>query len=144
MEVLGIGPLEALFVVLIALVVVGPSELSKVARSAGRTLNRIYRSEIWHNITEASRNLRTLPNRLAREAALDELDQMRKDLRDEVTRDLRSDLGLKQTAGEQPQQDPSAEAAAGEAAAGAAEIPPGAGEAGSQAPAGEQGTPSDD
>ncbi len=94
MEVLGVGPLEALFIMLIALIVVGPRDIGKVARSAGRLLNRLYRSEAWRNISEASRNLRTLPNRLAREAALEELDQVRKDLREEVTRDLRADLGL--------------------------------------------------
>lgn len=95
MELFGVGPLEALFVLIIALIVVGPRDIGKVARSAGRMLNRLYRSEAWRSITEASRNLRTLPNRLAREAALEELDQMRKDLRDEVARDVRIDLGLK-------------------------------------------------
>lgn len=94
MEILGIGPLEALFVLLIALVVVGPRDLGKVARSAGRMLNRLYRSEAWRNLSEASRNLRTLPNRLAREAALEELDQVRRELREEVTREVRADLGM--------------------------------------------------
>lgn len=94
MEILGVGPLEALFVLLIALVVVGPRDLGKAARSAGRMLNRLYRSEAWRNLSEASRNLRTLPNRLAREAALEELDQVRRELREEVTREVRADLGM--------------------------------------------------
>ena len=80
MEVLGIGPLEALFVLILALLVVGPRDLGKAARSFGRFLNRLYRSEAWAAVTQASRNLRTLPNRLAREAALEELDQARADL----------------------------------------------------------------
>ncbi len=101
MEILGVGPLEALFVLLIALVVVGPRDLGKAARSAGRMLNRLYRSDAWRQISEASRNLRSLPNRLAREAALEELDQVRKDLREEVTRELRSDLGLEAAPGQQ-------------------------------------------
>jgi sec-independent protein translocase protein TatB len=81
MEVLGIGPLEALFVLILALLVVGPRELGRAARSFGRFLNRLYRSEGWAAITQASRNLRTLPNRLAREAALEELDEARSELR---------------------------------------------------------------
>ena len=80
MEVLGIGPLELMFVILIALIIIGPKDMSKTARSAGRYLNRMYRSETWRTLTEASRTLQTLPNRLAREAQLEELEALRKDL----------------------------------------------------------------
>ena len=73
MEILGIGPLEALFIILIALIAVGPKDIGKAARSAGRLLNELYRSEAWKNLSEASRSIRALPNRLAREAALEEL-----------------------------------------------------------------------
>ena len=82
MEVLGIGPLELMFVILIALIIIGPKDMSKTARSAGRYLNRMYRSETWRTLTEASRTLQTLPNRLAREAQLEELEALRKDLDD--------------------------------------------------------------
>ncbi len=75
MEILGVGPLELLFIVIIALIVLGPRDLAKSARSAGRYLNRLYRSDAWRSITRASRDLRDLPNRLAREAALEDLDQ---------------------------------------------------------------------
>lgn len=80
MDILGIGPLELLFILLIALIVVGPKDLGKMARSAGRFLNRLYRSEFWHTMTETSQQIRTLPNRLAREAALEELDQVKADM----------------------------------------------------------------
>jgi sec-independent protein translocase protein TatB len=86
MEVLGIGPLEALFVLILALLVVGPKDLGKAARSFGRFLNQLYRSEAWSAITQASRNLRTLPNRLAREAALEELDEASKGVGRELDR----------------------------------------------------------
>lgn len=75
MDFLGIGPLELLFVLVIALIVLGPRDIARFARSAGRALNRIYRSEAWGAINKASREFRNLPNRLAREAALDDLDQ---------------------------------------------------------------------
>lgn len=83
MDFLGIGPLELMFVILIALIVIGPKDMSKTARTAGRTLNRMYRSEAWRTLTQASRSLQTLPNRLAREAQLEELEELRKNLDNE-------------------------------------------------------------
>ncbi len=85
MEILGIGPLEALFILLIALIAVGPKDLGKAARSAGRMLNQLYKSEAWQNLGEASRSIRTLPNRLAREAALEELAQVKREMEEGVT-----------------------------------------------------------
>ncbi len=77
MDFLGIGPLELLFIIIIALIVIGPRDMARTARVAGRYLNRLYRSESWRMLTDASRTLRTLPQRLAREAALEELDETR-------------------------------------------------------------------
>jgi len=57
MEILGIGPLELLFILLIALIAVGPKDLGKAARSMGRLLNQLYKSEAWQNLGEASRNI---------------------------------------------------------------------------------------
>ena len=85
MEILGIGPLELLFILLIALIFVGPRDLGKAARSTGRLLNQLYKSESWQNLSEASRNIRTLPNRLAREAALEELEQVKREMEEGVT-----------------------------------------------------------
>jgi Sec-independent protein translocase protein TatA len=79
MEFLGIGPLELAFIILIAVIVIGPRDIGRFARSAGQFLNRLYRSEEWKALNQASRNLRTLPNRLAREAALDELEKTRQE-----------------------------------------------------------------
>lgn len=79
MEILGIGPLELVFIILIAVIVIGPRDIGNFARSAGRFLNRLYRSEEWKALNQASRNLRSLPNRLAREAALEELEKTRRE-----------------------------------------------------------------
>jgi sec-independent protein translocase protein TatB len=77
MEILGVGPLEVLLIVLLALVLFGPKDIVQTARSAGRFLHRLYRSEGWRTLLRTSETLRTLPNRLAREAELDELDSIR-------------------------------------------------------------------
>lgn len=74
MEIFGIGPLELLLVLLLALALVGPRDMGKHARGVGRALRRLYRSEEWAAVQQASRNLRSLPSRLAREAELEELD----------------------------------------------------------------------
>ena len=79
MDLFGVGPLELLLVVLLALVLFGPKDIANNARSAGRFLNRLYKSEGWRTMTQASSALRNLPNRLAREAELDQLDQVRRD-----------------------------------------------------------------
>ncbi|MBN2556741.1 MAG: hypothetical protein JXA97_12445 [Anaerolineales bacterium] len=78
MSFLGIGPLELLFVVLIAVILVGPRDLGKGARSAGRLLNRIYRSDTWKALTQMSGSIRDLPAKLAREAEVEELDELRR------------------------------------------------------------------
>lgn len=73
MDFLGIGPLELAFILIIIFIVIGPKDINKTARSAGRFLNRMYKSEEWRALTQASQTIRTLPNRLAREAELEEL-----------------------------------------------------------------------
>ncbi len=80
MEFLGVGPMELAFIILIALVLIGPRDLAKTARSVGRFLNRMYRSEAWKTLNQASQNLRTLPNRLAREAELEDLKEIKQTL----------------------------------------------------------------
>jgi len=47
MDIFGIGPLEIIFILLIAMVVVGPRNMGKTGRTIGRFLNRLYHSENW-------------------------------------------------------------------------------------------------
>ncbi|MCK4693114.1 MAG: twin-arginine translocase TatA/TatE family subunit [Anaerolineales bacterium] len=92
MDILGVGPLELLFLILIALVVIGPRDIGKAARSIGRFLNQLYRSETWRMLTETSRKLRNLPNQLAQEAALetslDDVRQTVKKVGQEIAQDV--------------------------------------------------------
>ena len=91
MDFLGVGPLELLFIIVIALVVIGPRDIGNVARSAGRFLNKLYRSDAWQMLSETSRNLRNLPSQLAREAALEELRDVKRTV-EEVGQDLNKDV----------------------------------------------------
>ena len=81
MEILGIGPSELLFIVVIALIVLGPRDMQKAGRTIGKWLRRVVTSDGWKLFQQTSREIQTLPNRLMREAALDELREVQKDLK---------------------------------------------------------------
>lgn len=78
MSLFGIGPLELLLIMIIALGLVRPHDIGKATRSLGRFLNQLYHSEIWRALTQASHTLRELPTSLAQEAAVQELDEVSK------------------------------------------------------------------
>ncbi len=80
MEFLGIGPSELFFIILIALILLGPRDMQKAGRTIGKWMRRIVTSEGWRLFQQTSREIQTLPNRLMREAALDELREVQKDL----------------------------------------------------------------
>lgn len=81
MDILGIGPLEFLFILLIALIVLGPNDMVKAGRTIGRTLRKIVSSDTWRVVQQASRELRNLPNRLMRESGLEEMQRQFPDQR---------------------------------------------------------------
>lgn len=91
MDIFGIGPLEFLFIILVALIVLGPKDMIKAGRTLGAFLRRIVTSQEWRYVQQASREVRHLPNRLIREAGLEEaqkeLDEMRS-----IGGSLRNDL----------------------------------------------------
>lgn len=75
MDILGIGPLELIFILIIALIVLGPSDMVKAGRTVGRFLRKLVTSPGWRAVQQTSRDLRYLPNKLIREAGLEELEK---------------------------------------------------------------------
>jgi len=73
MEFLGIGPLELVLILIVALVVLGPKDMVKAGRTIGRTMRTIVSSETWRVVQQTSREMRNLPNRLMREAGIEDL-----------------------------------------------------------------------
>lgn len=73
MDILGIGPLELLFVLIIALIVFGPKDMAKAGRTIGRFLRMLVTSETWMVIQQTSKDIRNIPNRLIREAGIEDL-----------------------------------------------------------------------
>src|SRR5512139_2477631 len=84
MEIFGIGPQALFFIVLIAIIVLGPKDMQKAGKTVGRWLNRVMRSDGWRAFQRASREIRNLPTNLMREANLDELQEMIRDIRNTI------------------------------------------------------------
>ena len=79
MEILGIGTSELVFILIIALIVLGPKDMQKAGKTIGKWLRDIVTSDGWKMFQQTSRELRTLPNRLMREAN-DEMNQIGNEL----------------------------------------------------------------
>jgi Sec-independent protein translocase protein TatA len=93
MDILGIGPLEFIFILIIALIVLGPSDMVKAGRTIGRFLRQIVTSPTWRAVTRTSSELRTLPNKLIRDAGLeDDLKEIQNVTKQAIPTDLNSDL----------------------------------------------------
>ncbi|RPI22257.1 MAG: twin-arginine translocase TatA/TatE family subunit [Chloroflexota bacterium] len=71
MEFLGIGPLELFFIILIALIVLGPKDMVKAGHTLGRLMRKTILSPTWLSI---QRKIRNLPYEMMREAGLEESD----------------------------------------------------------------------
>jgi Sec-independent protein translocase protein TatA len=72
MEILGIGPLEFLLIIVIMLLVLGPKEMVATAGKIGRFIRQVVRSPIWGTVMQTSKEVRDLPNRIIREAGLEQ------------------------------------------------------------------------
>lgn len=71
MEIFGIGILEVIVVMLIALIILGPQDTIKAGRSFGRAVRRFFQSEEWRTLLQASREIRTIPEKLLEDTGLD-------------------------------------------------------------------------
>src|SRR5215216_6711901 len=80
MDIFGIGASELVFIILIAIIVLGPKDMQKAGKTIGRFLNQLMRSEGWKVFQKTSNELRNLPRNLMREANM-EMMEAEKDLR---------------------------------------------------------------
>jgi Sec-independent protein translocase protein TatA len=75
MNILGIGPLELFFILLLALLIFGPKDLEKTGKSIAQSMLKIVRSDTWKTVSQVSRKIKNLPNEMMREAGMEELKQ---------------------------------------------------------------------
>jgi len=80
MEILGVGPSELLFIIIIALIVLGPKEMQKTGKTVGRWLNQLMRSDGWKAVQQTTEELRKMPTQWMREANM-ELAETERELR---------------------------------------------------------------
>lgn len=93
MEILGVGPSELIFIIIIALIVLGPKDMQKAGKTIGKFLRKVVTSDGWRMWQQTSRDLRTLPNRLIREAN-DEI----KDVEGELLKEMNKAVASASTA----------------------------------------------
>ena len=72
MEFLGIGPLEFLLIVVIAVIVLGPKGMIKAARELGLLIRKVTKSPLWREVMDTSREIRDIPQKIVREAGIEE------------------------------------------------------------------------
>ncbi len=84
MEILGIGPEELVFIVIIALILLGPRDMQKAGKTIGKWLRKVVTSDGWKIFQQTSREIQTLPNRLMREAQMDEMKEIQKEIRQDL------------------------------------------------------------
>lgn len=81
MNFLGIGPLELIVIFIIILVVLGPKDMIKTGKNIGSFFRKLATSDFWKVMTQARNELSTLPNKLAREAGIEEIQKEINDMK---------------------------------------------------------------
>ena len=84
MEILGIGASELVFILLIAIIILGPKDMQKAGKTIGRWLNRFVHSDGWKALQRATQEIQNLPTNLMREANLEELKEINKDIEQNI------------------------------------------------------------
>lgn len=83
MKVLNIGIPEALFIVVLIFIVLGPDKMISSAKSLGIWLRKTTKSSLWRDFISTRDSIRNLPNTLMHEADLEDemefLDQIKLD-----------------------------------------------------------------
>ncbi len=83
MDLLGVGPLELVFILLIVFLILGPNDLAATGKKLGRFLSTVRKSEFWRGVTQVTKEMRDLPTTLMREAELEDAKkEIEKDLKD--------------------------------------------------------------
>jgi sec-independent protein translocase protein TatB len=80
MEILGIGASELVFVVIIALIVLGPKDMQKAGRTIGKWMRDIVTSDGWKVFQKTSNELRKLPTQMMRDAN-EEINKFNRDIK---------------------------------------------------------------
>ena len=89
-EIFGIGIEELLFIGILIALLFGPESIPKIARGAGKLLNRLFRSPLYKEGQQLRKQIRDIPTALAR---LAELEDLQKNLNSEI-KDLKAAMNV--------------------------------------------------
>ncbi|MCU0485992.1 MAG: hypothetical protein MUC85_07745 [Anaerolineales bacterium] len=84
MNILGIGPLEILFILIVAFALIGPKDLAKTGRTIGTILRKIVISSEWQAMRSIAHEIQITPHRLMREAGYEEIQQMGQEVKNSL------------------------------------------------------------
>jgi Sec-independent protein translocase protein TatA len=68
MEIFGIGPLELLLIVFLALVILGPKEMIEMSKKTAGWLRKVRQSDAW----KTTREVMDIPNKVMKETGLED------------------------------------------------------------------------
>ena len=68
----GLGIPELILVFVLALILLGPQDMVKTARTLGRAISHFVKSPLWRQFLDTTRTLSELPTQIVREAGLEE------------------------------------------------------------------------
>ena len=88
MEFLGVGPMELFFIIILALIILGPRDMQKAGKTLGQWMNRMVKSDTWKLIRQASNKIKYLPNELMRDAGLEEIKNASQEISKVVKQDI--------------------------------------------------------
>ncbi|HOQ69205.1 MAG TPA: hypothetical protein PLK74_04625 [Anaerolineaceae bacterium] len=92
MKFFNLGLPEIIFIVVLALILLGPGNMVKSAREVGAFIRRITKSPYWQEVWATRSEINEIPRMLAREANLDEtirdLDRQSRGVQSSLTRSV--------------------------------------------------------
>lgn len=84
MDILGIGLPEIFFIVILALILLGPKDMVKAGRAIGRALRSFVMSPTWQAMRATGKEIQQIPTKLMREAGLDEMQAEYQEIKGDV------------------------------------------------------------
>jgi sec-independent protein translocase protein TatB len=72
MKIFNIGPLELVFILIVALIILGPKDMVKTGAQLGKFVRKVVKSPIWRSIVSTSNEIRDIPRKIVTETGLDE------------------------------------------------------------------------
>ena len=79
MKFFNVGALEFVFILLLALIILGPRKAVKTAGDVGRWIKDLFQSEFWQDLQRTTREIQDLPKKMMDEAeiqkTIEELDR---------------------------------------------------------------------